>query len=140
MADSTENKALTELIDKIKEMAEMERRKEFLADKAKEVNKRLDQLRLSEIPEAMAALEIPNLTVAEIGRVTLTADVYASIPPDKKEEAYEWLNSSGHGNCITETVNASTLKAIMRRRIRDGEEIPDVFKVTPFTRASITKV
>lgn len=129
------------LIDMIKEMAEMQRRKELLEGKMKEVNKRLDQLRLSEIPEMMAALEIPNITVTEIGRVTLTADVYASIPPDGKEQAYEWLNDNGFGNCITETVNASTLKALMRRRLRDGEEIPEkLFRITPFTRASITRV
>jgi hypothetical protein len=41
---------------------------------------------------------------------------------------------------IVETYNASSLKALFRRMIADGAEIPDeVFNVTPFIRASIVK-
>lgn len=133
--------ALDELTLMIRQMAELERRKDILSEKLKEINKHLDQLRLSQIPEAMAALEVPTITVSEVGRVALTADVYASIPAENKEQAYEWLNENGYGNCIIETTNASTLKAIFRRRLREGQEIPEgIFKVTPYTRASITKV
>lgn len=132
---------LDELTLMIRQMAELERRKDILSEKLKDINKLLDQLRLSRIPEAMAALEIPTITISEVGRVSLTADVYASIPAEGKEQAYEWLNENGYGNCIIETTNASTLKAIFRRRLREGQEIPEgIFRVTPYTRASITKV
>jgi hypothetical protein len=41
---------------------------------------------------------------------------------------------------ITETYNASSLKALFRRMISEGVDIPDdIFNVQPFIRASIVK-
>jgi hypothetical protein len=42
---------------------------------------------------------------------------------------------------IQETYNSSSLKALLRRMLAEGVDIPDdIFNVTPFTRASIVKV
>ena len=80
------------------------------------------------------------MKVEGVGRVGLTSDLYASIAPDQKGAAYEWLSDNGHGDVVQPTVNSSTLKALMKSIIKSGKEIPsELFKVTPFTRASITK-
>lgn len=108
---------------------ELEKEKKFLAE--------------SLIPEMMDDDGITNITLEDIGRVTLTSDVYARIPAEKKDEAYQWFRDHKLGDLIVETVNAGTLKATVKKRIKDPtlDQLPeDLFSVTPFSRASITKV
>lgn len=100
-----------------------------------------DALRLHIIPALMDEDGITNVTFDEVGRVTLTGDVYASIPAPKAEMAFKWLRDNNHGGLIKETVNSGTLKAFIKNQIKKGEEIPDdIFKVTPYSRATITKL
>ena len=104
------------------------------------LEKEHDRLRISAIPEEMDNRTINSITFDGIGRVTLTADVHASILAENRSEAYEWLEENGHGGIIKDTVNAGTLKATMKVCLKKGEKIPPCIKVTPFSRASITKV
>lgn len=100
-----------------------------------------DHLRLNKIPDLMDERGVTSLTLAGIGRVTLTSDLRARIAAADRERAYAWLEENGYGDLIKETVNAGTLKSFCKRRIKDGKELPDdLFKVQPFSRASITKV
>lgn len=100
-----------------------------------------DHLRLTRIPEIMDGDGINTITLKDIGRVTLTSDIYASIPADKKDESWDWLRDNDHGGIIKETINAGTLKATLKSIIKKGEILPEgLFKVTPFSRASITKI
>jgi len=140
---------------------------------AKEVKtglqKKYDVLRLNLIPPLMDDDGITSMNVDGIGRLGVTSDIYASIPADTKNEAWNWLRENDH-NIIKETVNAGTLKATLKAIIKKGEivlpvkvmrdsegeplldehdnEIPlldgdenqiPLFKVSPFSRATITK-
>jgi hypothetical protein len=121
-------------------MKELQDRKSALEETLTEINKDLDKIRTREIPEAMEALELRNATFEGLGRVQLATDLYASTKEGKKDAAIQWLQDCGYDNMIVETYNASSLKALFRRMIADGAEIPDdVFNVTPFVRASIVK-
>jgi len=125
----------------VKEMADVRAQLDRLSLEKTELEKRYDRLRLGEIPELMDDMGVPNITYEGIGRVALTADVYASIPAPNREAAYAWLRDHNHGGVIKDTVNAGTLKALMKVLMKRGTIIPgDIFKVTPFSRASITKV
>lgn len=129
--------SLRELCAKMKGLQEI---KDNLEDQLKEVNRNLDDLRLKEIPELMAELEVTTTTFDGLGRVQLASDVYASTVEGQKEAAFRWLRDCGYEDMIVETYNMSTLKAVFRRMIKDGAEIPtNIFKVTPFVRASIVK-
>ena len=102
------------------------------------IGKVYDWVRTGVLPEKMDEEGLELLRVEGVGRVSLTSDINVSVV--NKDESFKWLEESGHGDMITETVNASSLKALLRRLIRDGKEVPEViYKVTPFTRASITK-
>ena len=105
------------------------------------LQKRYDALRLNLIPTAMDEDGISNVTIDGIGRLGLTADIYASIPAAQRDEAWEWFRSNKLGDIIKETINSGTLKATLKSIMKKGElEIPEeLFKVTPYTRASITK-
>jgi hypothetical protein len=101
-----------------------------------------DHLRENKIPEAMDEEGVNNVTYSGIGRVALTSDIYCAVPADQREEAWEWLKDNGHGGIFKVTVHGGTLKATLKAILKKGkDEIPsDLFKVTPFSRASITKI
>lgn len=104
------------------------------------LQKAFDQLRLKVIPDMMDEQNITSVKIAGLGRLGLTADMHVSTVKEKKLEMFDWLRDTGRGDSIQETVNASTLKAMVKQMIREGEEIPDgLLNVNPFTRASITK-
>lgn len=103
-----------------------------------DVGKTFDWMRVNVVPEACERDGVSTSNFPGIGRLSLQSDVNVKVL-DKSAE-YLWLETIGEADAITETVNASTLKAIIRRRLKAGEEIPDnVFQVQPFTRAAITK-
>lgn len=131
-----------DLVGLARVMNDLAQTKTVLEEKLKEVNQQYDSIRMRVIPDMMADEGITNITIKGIGRITITPDVFASIVKDKQDEAYQWLADHGMGDCIQETVNASTLKALVRRMLRDPDapEIPEhLFKITPYSRASITK-
>jgi hypothetical protein len=110
-----------------------------LKEKSTSLQKEYDALRLNIIPEKMDEQDITNITIEGVGRLGLTSDVYASI--DDQEKAFTWLRENRRGDIIKETINSSSLKATIKEIIKNGREIipPGLFKITPFTRASITK-
>lgn len=121
-------------------MSELKLKSDALGDERAEINKKYDVLRMNIVPSKMEEAGEESKTISGIGRITLQADVFASIPAPMRDQAYEWLDEHGHGDIIKPTVNASTLKALIKSLIRKGTEIPEsIFKVTPVTRAVITR-
>lgn len=122
-------------------MRVLQERKDALEADLTAVNKELDFIRTKAIPELMESMELRNVTIEGIGRVQLASDIYASTRDGQKDAAMRWLRDLGYENMIQETYNSSSLKALLRRMLAEGVDIPDdIFNVTPFTRASIVKV
>lgn len=129
-----------ELLPLVKEMKSYAEKKEALETELKIINARFDVLRLEVIPERMDSDGIENLKVEGIGRVTLTADMFVSVKGGAKQGLFDWLSGQGLGDLVQPTVNASTLKAFVKRRMKEGKDVPsDFLNITPVTRASITK-
>lgn len=118
------------------EMRSLQADKEALETELKAINIKLDDIRLRQIPEAMAEMDIRTVTFEGIGRVQLAMDVYATMI--EKEAAYAWLADNGYDGLIQPYVQPSTFKAAVKEAIKNGQEFPEeLFKITPFTRASI---
>jgi len=129
-----------ELKTLVEEFSRLKSEKDLLEEKLTELNKRIEILARQEIPAAMDDAGIHNVNFEGIGRISLRADVFASISADNKEAAYEWLEATGRGSLIKSSVNASALKAAVKSWLQDGEQIPeDLFKVTPYTQATLTR-
>jgi hypothetical protein len=125
------------LCEQMKEVAD---RKEALEEQLKGVNAEYDMLRLRKIPDLMEALQVRNATFEGLGRVQLASDIYANTREGQKKSGSQWLRDCGYEGMVTETYNASSIKALFRRMIEKGEPIPEtIFNVTPFIRASIVK-
>jgi hypothetical protein len=126
-------------VDLVRVLEQWQQRKECADAISKQVGKVFDFLRLTKIPTAFDEEGISLLKVDGIGRCSLTSDMYVSVAAGAKDEAFTWLRDTGRGDLIGETVNSSTLKAVIKKAILDGEQLPEgVFNVNPFTRASIT--
>ncbi len=99
-----------------------------------------DHIRFNALPNKMEEEGLEGFTVTGIGRVSLTSDIAVTIPAKLKLQAYEWIVDEGHGDLITETINAQTLASFVKKQMRDGLTVPDkLFSIRPFTRATITK-
>lgn len=128
------------LVQLIESMHKIQKHKESIEDALKGINKEFDFLRITKIPSKMEEDGVDRITVAGVGRVSLTADMHVSVKADMKEKFYDWLRDNGRGSLLQESVNPSTLKAAVKGMYKSGEEIPeDMLNVSPFTRASITK-
>lgn len=102
------------------------------------VGKVYDFYRTAVVPSRMEDEGVDSLKITGVGRLGLTSDLNVSWP--NKEAGMRWLEQIGSGDLITETVNAASLKAMLKRRLQSGEDIDsDIFDVKPFTRAAITK-
>ena len=129
-----------ELKTLVEEFSSLKSQKDLLEEQLTQLNKRIEILARQEIPEAMDNAGIHNVNFEGIGRVSLRSDVFASIAADNKEAAYDWLEATGRGSLVKPTVNASSLRAAIKAWIQDGETIPeDLFKVTPYTQATLTR-
>lgn len=120
-------------------MQEIQMQKDSIEEELSRINGELDDLRLKKIPEMMAEIEVKNATFPGIGRVQLAADLYCSTRAGRKDEAMQWLRDMGQDGMITETYNAGSMKAMVRRLIEQGVEPPEFLNVQPFIRASIVK-
>jgi len=104
------------------------------------VNKELDAIRFNALPDAMDEEGIARVAIKGVGTVSLYPDVRASIRASARGEAWDWLRENGFEDLITNTVNASTLKAWAKEQLGEGVEIPDdLFSIAPYTYAKITK-
>ncbi len=144
-----EKKTLTPM-SALKLMDTVFRHKELISDMIKSpIEKLYDILRFTVVPEVFADNEITTLTLEGIGRCNIMDDISVTMEGGSKEEKeanklafYEWLRANELEDIITQTVNAQTLAAFVRRQLqsKDGLKLPyDRIKVTPVTRAQITR-
>lgn len=126
------------LVDLVRAMNNVRTMKERLENQLKDINAHYDVLRIELIPSKMEEEGIESLVVEGIGRVNLTADMYVSVTD--KDKFFDWLRANKLGDLIRPSIASSTLKAFIKGRIIKGTPVPEgMVKVTPFTRASITK-
>lgn len=132
---STDPKGLIALILKMKELDErIDKGDAYL----KGLRKEYDQLRLFDIPNAMAEMNDTRSINGEFGRCTLQGDLHVSVV--SKPLLHVWLEDNGNGSLIVPTVNAQTLKAFCKEQMLADEELPDtILRVSPFTRAVLYK-
>ena len=129
-----------ELIAKAKELRKLEVKIEKAEAKLSEIKKERDKIRLEDIPEMMESMDITSMNIKGLGRLGVTADMRVSVKKDNQPALKEWLLDQHCGDIVKETINSSTLKAFIKSRMQDGEEVPeDLLNIYLFSRASITK-
>lgn len=114
--------------------------KESMESALKAVNAEYDHIRLVLVPERFEQEGITKMQVKDVGTVSISHDMYVSMKAEKKVEAMQYLRDIGKGSIVQESVNSSTLRAVVKEMVKGGDAVPDeLFNVHPFARASITK-
>lgn len=143
------DKALTPMAA-LRLMDQVFKHKELVSEHVKSpLEKIYDILRFTVVPEVFADNEITTLTLEGIGRCNIMDDIAVTMQGDDKaekdahkEQFYKWLVNNELEDLITQTVNAQTLAAFVRRQLqsKDGKKLPmDLLKISPVTRAQITR-
>ncbi len=112
-----------------------------------------DTVRVSILPLVMQEQDVEKIAVTGVGTVYLQDDIRIKrllpqgVEEGSKDDAlFDWLDAVGAGDVIKSTVNFSTLKAMIKRRIQSPDKLPkgqlpypkELIEVTPFTRSQIT--
>lgn len=92
-----------------------------------------EQYRKETIPALFEQSGVPHVALDEGFRVGVSSTFRASIVPDQKEAAYEWLRQAGLGELIVGTVNSGTLSAALKKEQEENNrEAPSNLFTTAF--------
>lgn len=86
-------------------------------------------------PDRMEEADMTSAKVEGVGTVSLRDEM--SVKQLDKAKVAEWLTDIGRDDIISESINASSLKSVVKKRIEAGEEIPDCIEVNPYQNAVI---
>jgi len=101
---------------------------------------RLNYAREVSLPDRLEAEGVKNFST-DGWRVARTIRIFAAIPGEHKEEAYDWLRNNDYGSLIKPTVNASSLSAAAKELMEHGKELPEeYFSVHPKNNVSFTRI
>jgi hypothetical protein len=92
--------SLTEMAELARALRDAQADVELLEAKLKEQKEYARVLREETLPGAMQELGLAELKLDTGETITITDDVYASIPADKKPAAFDWLEDHGFGGLI----------------------------------------
>ncbi len=118
-AKMVEDGKLKTVQEAVRMQGSIDRFKDEVADRVKSPAEALyNRLRFTTVPNLMDDEGIETIGVEGVGRVHLEDDI--SVKVESKEGLNEWLTANGLEDLIKETVNAQTLAASMRQRIKDN--------------------
>lgn len=93
------------------------------------------------LPARMEEEGIETVRIEGIGRLQTKSDIYCNCPAPNREALQDWLVDHGHGSLISQSVNASTLKAFIKEQMKEGNPVPDdLLNIEPYSMAVIVKV
>ena len=121
-------------------LRELKSRLEEVGRLKTEIQKSYDFLSMDVLPERMDEEGIQTLKIKDVGRLQMSSDIRCAVPAANRDAVKDWLTEHGHGSMVSETINASTLKAFVREMMKENKEYPaELLKVTPYSRATVVK-
>jgi hypothetical protein len=102
--EKVDNAALRQVADLAKRQLELARALETFEQRAKDIAAELRQVQEIDLPLAMAEVGMQAFTLETGEKITIKSDVYASVPKERREEAWNWLDGHGFGDLIKTTV------------------------------------
>lgn len=100
-----------------------------------------DKVRLQDIPNAMEEENVKTISFEGVGRISLTPDLYVFCAKEEKPILHKWMRDNDFDGIVVDYIHSSTLKAFVKERIEKGDvQLPECLKITPFTRAIVTKL
>jgi hypothetical protein len=143
MSTDNDKKSLSDQVEKLKYLEDSIVVKE---EELKQLKQQADAISGEVIPTMMQELNISTLKLADGSAVEVKPVYGASISPEKKEEAFEWLRSNGLGDLIKNEVTVSfgrneDNKAIAYATLAQGQgfQPSQKLKVEPMTLKALVR-
>ena len=134
------------LSDQVVKLQELEDDLVLKEQELKELNRKIDLLSGEVIPTMMQEMNIATFKLADGSSVEVKPVYGASIPLDKKEQAYKWLRDNGLGDLIKNEVIVAfgrneDNKAIAYANLAQGQGYQPVqkLKVEPMTLKALVR-
>ncbi len=116
---------LEELVKAAEQLLDADAAAALAAEDLKAANKKARVLREETIPEAMAELNLDHFSIKGGRMVTVKQEVYASIPKDNEQAAFDWLNKNDFGAIIKTEVKSSFGKGEREEALKLSQELAD---------------
>ena len=100
------------------------------------------KLAVGVLPDKMNEMGVRNLSMESGFRLHIHNDARCTVNAEQKPKLQAWLRERGVlEDLTTETINSGTLKAYMKERDRNCEELPDedAITYTPYQEVRVTK-
>tara|TARA_R100001443_G_scaffold117201_1_gene140423 strand:- start:3074 stop:3631 length:558 start_codon:yes stop_codon:yes gene_type:complete len=107
---SVDEKGLSEVSKLCQKQADLQERIELLEEQLKETKKELKEVAEEQLPSAMAEHNLTKLELEDGSAVSVKKFYSASIPKDKKDEAFNWLVDNNFGDLIKNQVSANFVR------------------------------
>ena len=145
-------------------MVELAKLAKSAEDACKEFKSEFDVIRLRVVPQRFSEEGLTGMKVEGVGRLGITRDAYCNVLKDNQESLLQFLRDNGYADLIKDTVNPSSLKALVKEMhqthlessaefsldddveaiaaeavLDDFQKIIEIVNYTPFIRASVTK-
>jgi hypothetical protein len=104
MSSDNDKADLSEQVEKLKNLEDQIKSTE---DSLKKLKSKADSLSGEVIPTMMTEMNISTMKLADGSAIEVKPVYGASIPADKKEEAFNWLRENGLGDLIKNEVTVS---------------------------------
>lgn len=125
---------------------ELEDKVAKLEEELKEAKKQLAFVSQVELPNALAEIGLASVTLTNGAKIETKMKYYASIPVDKKREAFDWLQEHDYDSIIKNVVKCEfgkgendNAKEAMRELISIGLRPTNEQSVHPMTLKSFVK-
>lgn len=122
-----------------KELRALKDQKEGLEGQLKAVNKQLQGLIMTTLPEAMDDAEQTKFSVDGVGTVFLKDTVAVSILKDDRPAVYEWCRENGHAALVVDYIFPQTMNAWAKEQLANGAELPPNVKATFLPQAQLRR-
>ena len=143
LSSDDDKKTLSQQVEKLKSLEDKLKKAE---SDFKKLKQEADALSNDIIPTMMTEMNISTIKLADGTAVEVKPVYGASIPIDKKEEAYNWLRSNGLGDLIKNEVTVSfgrneDNKAMAYANLAQGQGYQPVqkLKVEPMTLKALVR-
>ncbi len=111
--------------DLLRDYVEAEREKRRIEAELQEAKKALAE-KAEQVLEMFETTGLQNLKLEDGVTIALRTDIRASIPADKREEAYEAFKEHGFDGLVKETIHPKTLESWVREYAGiNGVVLPD---------------
>ncbi len=121
-----EEKAVRTERDLVMGIFELRQKKKSLTDDLTAVNKEHDILEAELVDMLVEEGKDRTSSYEKIGAFTIIKPrAYATIPEEKREEAFKYLRSKHRGDLIIQTVMPGTISTYVKELLEAGKEVPE---------------